>query len=53
MTYNKMEKKSLIRTSRFDDNNMEVSPVFAFCCRDWFNCLICIQWCRGGSVTVS
>ena len=52
--YNKMEKDTLIdRKSRFDDNNIEVSGGFWLCCRDCFNCLVCIQWCRGGSVTIS
>lgn len=38
-----MEKNPLIRTSRFDNNNVEVSGGFWLCCRDCFNCLVCIQ----------
>jgi hypothetical protein len=33
--------------------SVNVSAAFWFCCRDWFNCLVCLQWCRGYSVTVS
>lgn len=54
MKYTKMEKDTLIdRKSRFDDNNVKVSGGFWLCCRDCFNCLVCFQWCRGGSVTVT
>ena len=43
----------LERTSRFDNKNIKVSGAFWLCCRDCFNCLVCIQWCKGGSVTVN
>lgn len=48
--FNKMEEDKLLDGT---DNNVTVSSGFWFCCRDLFNCLVCIQCCRGGSVTVA
>lgn len=43
-----MEKDNLLDRT----DNIQVSRGFWFCCRDLFNCLVCIQCCKGGSVTV-
>lgn len=47
-----MERDPLVRRNRFSEN-VEVSPLFWFCCTDCFNCLVCFKWCTGGSVTVN
>lgn len=39
------------RRKRF--KNVRVSRGFWFCCNDLFNCLVCIEWCRGRSVTIT
>ena len=47
-----MERDTLIRRNRFSDN-VEVSPWVYFCCRDYYNYLVCFTWWNGGSVTIS
>ncbi len=46
MFLNKMERTDF-RTGD-DYKNIVVSGWFAFCCRDWFNCLFCFHTCCTG-----